>query len=191
VPARTRVLKKILITFGVLLIAVVFASLVNRDNAATYELSNDVANSSNGIATNTDNKGSQLAEVELQTVLGETISTSSFVGAPSIINIWYSTCEPCRRELPVLAQGALKYGEKIRFNGINIKDSAKVATEFAAEYGVKFEIFLDANGAFISASGVSTAPVTFAVNPQGLIVNQIAGELSTAKLDELVSELLK
>jgi thiol-disulfide isomerase/thioredoxin len=191
VPARTRALKKIIITFGVLLIAVVFASLINRDNAATYELSNDVANSSNGIATNTDNKGSQLAEVELQTVLGETISTSSFVGGPSIINIWYSTCEPCRRELPVLAQGALKYGERIRFIGINIKDSAKVATEFAAEYGVKFEIFLDANGAFISASGVSTAPVTLAVNPQGLIVNQIAGELSTAKLDELVSELLK
>ncbi len=190
-PARTRALKKILITFGALLVAVVFASLVNRDNAATYELSNDVANSSNGIATNTDNKGSQLAEVELQTVLGETISTSSLVGAPSIINIWYSTCEPCRRELPVLAQGAFKYGERIRFIGINIKDSAKVATEFAAEYGVKFEIFLDANGAFISASGVSTAPVTLAVNPQGLIVNQIAGELSTAKLDELVSELLK
>jgi len=191
VTARTRTLKRIIITFGVLLIAVVFVSLVNRDSAATYELSNNASTLSSGIATNTDNKGSQLAEVELQTVLGETISTSSLIGAPSIINIWYSTCEPCRRELPVLAQGALKYGEKIRFIGINIKDSAKVATEFAAEYGVKFEIFLDENGAFISASGVSTAPVTFAVNPQGLIVNQIAGELSTAKLDELVSELLK
>jgi hypothetical protein len=33
--------------------------------------------------------------------------------------------------------------------------------------------------------------MTLAVNAQGLIVNQIAGELSTAKLDELVSELLK
>ncbi len=43
-PARTRALKKIIITFGVLLIAVVFVSLVNRDNAATYELSNDAAN---------------------------------------------------------------------------------------------------------------------------------------------------
>lgn len=190
-PARTRDLKKILITFGVLLITVVFASLLNRDNATTYVLSNDVSNVSSGIAINTDNKGSQLAEVKLQTVLGETISTSSLIGAPTIINIWYSTCEPCRRELPVLAQGALKYDNKIRFVGINIKDSAKVASEFAADYGVKFEIFLDANGAFISTSGISTAPVTLAVNAQGLIIDQIAGELSTAKLDELVSELLK
>jgi thiol-disulfide isomerase/thioredoxin len=191
VPARTRDLKKILITFGVLLIAVVFASLLNRDSASTYVLSNDASTLSSGIATNTDNKGSQLAVVEVQTVLGETISTSSFVGSPSIINIWYSTCEPCRRELPALAQGALKHGEKIRFIGINIKDSAKVASEFASDYGVKFEIFLDSNGAFVSASGISTAPMTLAVNAQGLIVNQIAGELSTAKLDELVSELLK
>jgi thiol-disulfide isomerase/thioredoxin len=194
VPARTRALTKILITSGVLLVvvvAVVAASLVNRNSSATYELSNDASTLSNGIATNTDNKGSQLAEVELQTVLGETISTSSLIGAPTIINIWYSTCEPCRRELPVLAQGASKYGEKIRFIGINIKDSAKVASEFAADYGVKFEIFLDSNGAFVSASGVSTAPMTLAVNAQGLIINQIAGELSTAKLDELMSELLK
>lgn len=173
------------------MVVAVFASLINRDNTATYVLSNEVSNSSSDIATNTDNKGSQLVEVELQTVLGKTISTSSLIGAPTIINIWYSTCEPCRRELPVLAQGALKYDNKIRFVGINIKDSAKVASEFAADYGVKFEIFLDANGAFISASGISTAPVTLAVNAQGLIIDQIAGELSTAKLDELVSELLK
>ena len=180
-----------LIASGVLLVAVLVVSLINRDSAATYELSNDVSNSSSGIAKNADNRGSQLAEVELLTVLGETISTRSLIGAPTIINIWYSTCEPCRRELPVLAQGALKSGENIRFIGINIKDSAKVASEFAADYGVKFEIFLDANGAFISASGVSTAPMTLAVNAQGLIINQIAGELSTAKLDELMSELLK
>jgi thiol-disulfide isomerase/thioredoxin len=191
VPARTRTLKRIFISSGVLLVAVVFANLINRDSAATYELSNDASTLSSGIATNADNKGSQLAEVELQTVLGETISTSSLVGTPTIINIWYSTCEPCRRELPALAQGALKYGEKVRFIGINIKDSAKVASEFASDYGVKFEIFLDSNGAFVSASGVSTAPMTLAVNAQGLIINQIAGELSTAKLDELMSELLK
>ena len=190
-PARIRVLTKIFIAIGVLLVVAVFASLINRDNAATYVLSNEVSNSSSDIATNTDNKGSQLVEVELQTVLGKTISTSSLIGAPTIINIWYSTCEPCRRELPVLAQGALKYDNKIRFVGINIKDSAKVASEFAADYGVKFKILLDSNGAFISASGISTAPVTLAVNAQGLIIDQIAGELSTAKLDELVSELLK
>ena len=190
-PARTRTLNRIFITSGVLLVAVLVVSLINRKNAETYELSNDASTLSSGIATNTDNKGSQLAVVEVQTVLGETISTSSFVGSPSIINIWYSTCEPCRRELPALAQGALKYGEKVRFIGINIKDSAKVASEFASDYGVKFEIFLDSNGAFVTASGISTAPMTLAVNAQGLIVNQIAGELSTAKLNELVSELLK
>jgi thiol-disulfide isomerase/thioredoxin len=190
VPARTRDFKKIYIATVVLLVSAVFVSLINRDSS-TYELSNDLSNSSNGIATNTDNRGSQLAKVNLNTIFGETISTSSLIGAPTIINIWYSTCEPCRRELPVLAQGALQYSEKIRFIGINIKDSAKVASEFASEYGVKFEIFLDANGSFISASGIGTAPMTLAVNSQGLIINQIAGELSTAKLDELVSELLK
>ena len=183
-PARIRLLTKIATIILVLVFGAVVLRLANRGDDVTYKLTS-------GIATNVDNKGSQLVEVDLLTISGETISTSALIGMPTIINIWYSTCEPCRRELPVLAQGALEYNDKVRFVGVNIKDSARVASEFASKYGVDFEIYLDNSGAFISKSGIGTAPVTLAVNAQGVIINQIAGELSVAKLDELVAELLK
>jgi hypothetical protein len=50
------------------LVAVLVVSLINRKDAETYELSNNASTLSSGIATNTDNKGSQLAVVEVQTV---------------------------------------------------------------------------------------------------------------------------
>lgn len=190
-PARTR-LSLAIAGFVVLSAAILFTLQgFNSDDTQTYDLSNQVVLSNNEIATNTNNTGKALAQVDLKSVNGATVATQTFVGRPTIINIWYSTCEPCRRELPVLALGAEAYSDKVRFIGINIKDSAKVATEFALEYGVKFEIFLDTNGSFISSSGITTAPVTLAINAQGLVIRQFAGELSTDKLNSLVAELLK
>ena len=183
-PARTRLVKQVAAIFIVFVLGILLIQPFKSTEIKTYDLSNE-------IATNTDNTGRQLAEVDLKSVAGETISTRSLLGTPTIINIWYSTCEPCRRELPVLASGAQKYAGIVNFVGINIKDSAKVATEFAQKYGADFAIYLDDNGRFISKTGISTAPVTLAINAQGLVVSQTAGELSASKLDQVVTELLK
>ena len=190
-PARTRITKQVAVAFGVIFFGIIIARAVAPETTPSYELSNSVVLSSDGIATNTKLTGQQLPEVELTAVTGEKISTQTFTGAPMIINIWYSTCEPCRRELPVLASAATKHSDQVRFVGINIKDSAQVATEFAAQYGVQFELLLDNNGQFISALGIATAPVTLAVNAQGIIIDQVAGEISARKLNALVQELLK
>ena len=91
----------------------------------------------------------------------------------------------------MFASAAARYRDQVRFVGVNIKDSASVAEQFAAQYGVKFELLFDTKGLFISQLGIATAPVTLAVDAQGKIIEQIAGEISANKLNELVSELLK
>ena len=190
-PARTRLIKQALIIFAIIFLEFIVARTINGTDTPSYELSNSVDLSKDGIATNTRLTGQQLPSIELENVAGEKISTQSLLGAPMILNIWYSTCEPCRRELPVLASAAMRYRDQVRFVGVNIKDSASVAEQFAAQYGVKFELLFDTNGQFISQLGIATAPVTLAVDAQGKIIEQIAGEISASKLNELVSELLK
>ena len=190
-PARTRLIKQALIIFAIIFLGFIVARTINGTDTPSYELSNSVDLSKDGIATNTRLTGQQLPSIELENVAGQKISTQSLLGAPIILNIWYSTCEPCRRELPVLASAAMRYRDQVRFVGVNIKDSASVAEKFAAQYGVKFELLFDTNGQFISQLGIATAPVTLAVDAQGKIIEQIAGEISASKLNELVSELLK
>ncbi len=190
-PARTRIAKQVAIAFGIIFFGIIIARAIAPEATPSYNLSNSVVLPSDGIATNTKLAGQQLPKVELTTFTGEKISTQTLTGAPIIINIWYSTCEPCRRELPVLASAAAQYLDQVRFVGVNIKDSASVAKEFAAEYGVKFELLLDTNGSFISELGIATAPVTLAINAQGVIIDQVAGEISAGELDELVKKLLK
>ena len=190
-PARTRFFKQALIIFLIAVLAFVTTRIFNDNNTPSYTLSNSVDLSSDGIATNTLLLGSQLPAIKLETVEGQEVSTQSLLNKPLVINVWYSTCEPCRRELPALANADMQYRDLVRFVGVNIKDSATVAREFAAQYGVEFELLLDKNGLFISQLGIATAPVTLAIDQEGVIVGQKAGEISASELDELVKELLK
>jgi peroxiredoxin len=191
VPARTRFFKQALVIFLVVFLGFVVTRVLNDTDTPSYTLSNSIDLSSDGIATNSLLIGSQLPAIKLENVEGQEVSTQSLLNKPLIINVWYSTCEPCRRELPALANADTQYRDRVQFVGVNIKDSATVAKEFASQYGVKFELLLDKNGLFISQLGIATAPVTLAIDPQGLIVGQKAGEISAGELDELVKELLK
>ena len=190
-PARTRFFKQALVIFLIVFFGFVVTRVLNDTDTPSYTLSNSIDLSSDGIATNSLLVGSQLPAIKLENVDGQEVSTQSLLNKPLIINVWYSTCEPCRRELPALANADMQYRDRVRFVGVNIKDSATVAKEFASQYGVKFELLLDKNGLFISQLGIATAPVTLAIDPQGLIVGQKAGEISASELDELVKELLK
>lgn len=91
--------------------------------------------------------------------------------------------------MPALAAAHRKYGDSIRFIGLNMNDSATVARDFATKYGVTFELFTESSGAFVSALGIVTAPFTLFVNSDGQIVNQFAGELTASTLDVLISEV--
>lgn len=190
-PARTRFFKQALIVFLIVLLGLFTTRIVNDTDTPSYTLSNSIDLSSEGIATNTLKIGSKLPAINLENVDGQEVSTQSLLNKPLVVNVWYSTCEPCRRELPALAKADMQYRDLVRFVGVNIKDSATVAREFASQYGVKFELLLDKNGQFISQLGIATAPVTLAIDQRGVIVGQKAGEISASELDELVKELLK
>ncbi|MFM8663864.1 MAG: TlpA family protein disulfide reductase [Acidimicrobiaceae bacterium] len=190
-PARTRFFKQALFVFLIVLLGFVTTRIVNDTDTPSYTLSNSINLSSESIATNTLLIGSNLPAIKLENVDGQEVSTQGLLNKPIIVNFWYSTCEPCRRELPALANADMQHRDQVRFIGVNIKDSATVAKEFAAQYGVEFELLLDKNGLLISKLGIATAPVTLAIDSQGVIIAQKAGEISANELDELVKELLK
>ena len=141
------------------------------------------------IGTNDELTGKSLPTSPIISLAGTTMSTSDLIGTPLLINFWFSTCEPCRREMPVLAAAHRKYGDSIRFVGLNMNDSASVAQAFAKKYGVVYEMFTEPSGALVAALGIATAPFTIFVTSEGRIVNQHAGELTESTLDAIITEV--
>ena len=140
------------------------------------------------IALNRQSEGTLLATTGIESLTGDVVSTASLLGQPLIVNFWYSTCEPCRREFPVLAAAHAARGDTVRFVGVNINDSAAVTADFAARYGAEFEQYRDPNGVLTAAMGIATAPVTLFVDAGGIVVRQVAGEITAAMLDATMRE---
>ncbi|HEX3088513.1 MAG TPA: TlpA disulfide reductase family protein, partial [Ilumatobacteraceae bacterium] len=85
---------------------VVAANRDGGDNASdgtddvTLSSSNDLSPT---IGTNAVVTGKALPRVNLETLSGDTFATADLVGKPMVVNFWYSTCAPCKKELPAFA----------------------------------------------------------------------------------------
>lgn len=141
------------------------------------------------IGTNAPVQGTTLPTVDLSTNDGGTVGTTDLLGQPLVINVWNSTCGPCKKELPAFAAVHAEYGDRVRFVGVNTLDVPEVNESFARERGVQYELLRDVDGAFTDAVGIATQPVTLFVAADGTIVRQ-TGVLDEATLQQYVDELL-
>jgi peroxiredoxin len=148
----------------------------------TLSSSNDLSPT---IGTNAKVTGKQLPHVDVQTREGDTFHTADLIGKPLVINFWYSTCAPCKRELPAFAAVQAKYGDQVRFVGVDSLPPSDREESFARDKGVKYELFYDTNGELISAAGVAAFPQTLIIDSNGTILQQ-TGELTQDKLEELI-----
>lgn len=152
------------------------------DDDVTLTSGNDLAPS---IGTNAAVTGRQFPAVDVVTLSGDSLSTADLVGRPMIINFWYSSCLPCKRELPAFAAVHAKFGDRVRFVGVDSLPPSQHEEDFARGKGVKYELLYDANGELTSAVGIANFPQTLAIDAHGLILEQ-TGELTADTLEELI-----
>lgn len=139
------------------------------------------------IGTNTPNTGRQWPVLEIEGLDGSPVTVRNEDNKPLLVNFWFSTCEPCKREMPALVAAHAKYG--IDIVGINPRDSADAARAFADDFGVDYTLLRDTNGVYLTKLGVGTFPMTYLVDGNGTIIEQHAGEVKTADLDRMLSPL--
>ena len=153
------------------------------DDDVTLSSGNDLSPS---IGTNAAVTGRTVAQVNLQTVNGDRFPTTELSGRPLVINLWFSTCAPCSRELPAFAAAQSMFGDRVRFVGINSSGLDSTSEErFARDKGVQYELYYDPNGEFTSAMRIANFPQTLLVAANGTIVEQ-TGELTANALEDLI-----
>jgi len=172
--------------------ALVWANSVGSDRRADAVLDQPgvVPFPDSGI-TNPDMEGDVLPVADLSDAEGNLVSTASLLGGePIVLNFWYSTCAPCRKELPDFAEVHAELGDEVRFIGVNPWDSWEVQERFATERGVEFELLLDDTQELQLELELLNYPTTLFVTPDGMIVEQ-AGVLDVDGLRMKVDELME
>lgn len=126
---------------------------------------------------------------------GETTTGEAYTWEPgtvTVVNIWWSGCGPCIREMPLLTELDEAYGDQVEFLGINIRDtSAANALAFERDRGVDYPSLYEPEGNatlfFPGRTSPRATPTTYVIDTEGEIASLISGEIpSRTTLTELV-----
>jgi thiol-disulfide isomerase/thioredoxin len=92
---------------------------------------------------------------------------AALAGRPALLNVWGSWCEPCRTELPVLAEYAAR-PDAVPVYGIDSRDDPRSALALLADLGVRLPMVTDPDGALRNALDVPPAlPISYLVAADG------------------------
>jgi peroxiredoxin len=117
-------------------------------------------------------------------------SLTDYRGKWVLVNFWASWCGPCRSEVPDLQELAQRRPDKLVVLGVNQQESDGAARKFVDEFGVEYPVLLDRSGEVSQAYRALGLPVSYLVNPQGVIVKGWPGRISEDELKALDEEYL-
>jgi thiol-disulfide isomerase/thioredoxin len=135
-----------------------------------------------------DQSGEAVPDEPYETLAGGRGSLAAFRGKPLVVNFFASSCEPCIREMPALQNAHQRLGDQVAFVGMNVKDPEGPASDLVQRTGVTYEIARDPDGAYFAEFGAVALPTTAFVSPGGRIVKVVTGELTTEKIEQLLTE---
>lgn len=147
----------------------------------------------------TSDNARKIPSVDLKTLEGKTVSSSTFSndGKPIIISFWATWCSPCKKELNAVAE---VYDDWRKETGVKLiavslddsRSSSKVAP-YVNSKGWEYDEYLDLNSDFKRAMGVNNPPHTFIVDGKGNVVWQHVGykDGDEAQYIEVVRKIIK
>lgn len=128
----------------------------------------------------------------LQVLEGSSVKLSAYQGKAVVLNFWGSFCQPCVREMPLLAKTAEDSANaNIQFIGVNLGESELVVKNFIRQTSVTYPIFLDPDLKVTERYGVISYPTTFFIDTKGIIREKIVGELDEKTLQAGIAKILK
>lgn len=132
--------------------------------------------------------GADLPQVSLPCFTGGAVLPVTELRGPAVINLWASSCAPCREELPLLQELADRTAGRLHVVGVDTNDTRDAGSSFAADKGVSFPTFFDADKKLLYGLGRTALPVTVFVAADGKRFDYVGPALDKPTLGALVRE---
>ena len=123
---------------------------------------------------------------------GSTAYLSDFDGHVIALYFWASWCPPCKSTMPIFQELYNEYGDQgLVVLGVNQRETASQAQEYAEEVDVTYPIVLDSYAEIADYFRLMGPPATILLDRDGEVVKQFIGVVSRDQLDEILKPLLR
>lgn len=118
-------------------------------------------------------------EFTLNDLNGNQVSISDYEGKILFLNFWQTTCPPCIEEMPDFLDFVEDQPDDLTWLTVNFNETDEQVREFFAEYDfLGIPTVMDYNSDVRYQYGVYGAPVTFVIDPDGVIRYMNIGKLT-------------
>lgn len=122
----------------------------------------------------------------LDAAIGEATTLGAQMdGRPTLLVVWATWCQPCRKELPEIQQFA-RANPGIKVVTVNLGDERESVNAFLDELGVELATMIDTEGRLTSATKVGSVPSLAMLSSSGEVVARHTGELEPDTLASLL-----
>jgi cytochrome c biogenesis protein CcmG/thiol:disulfide interchange protein DsbE len=118
------------------------------------------------------------------------VKSATFKGRWYLVNVWGTWCPECRAEHPVLLD--IQREGKVVLVGLNYQDEDEKARQWLVDLGNPYEaVAVDREGRAAIDFGVYGAPESFLVNPEGIIVKKVTGQITAESWKAIREEFVE
>ncbi len=133
--------------------------------------------------------GKSAPAVSGTTLAGRPFSLGAERGHYVYVNFFASWCPACQAEQQALADFGFEQGRQAagaRMVSVVFNDTVGDARRYAAQWGIRWPVVPDSAGAIANRFGVDAPPMTFLVDPQGVVVGTWEGPVTVSQLDRML-----
>jgi peroxiredoxin len=125
-------------------------------------------------------------DFNLPSVHGHDVQLSNYEDSTVVLNFWFTSCPPCRHEIPELSAFNKAHPEVVMF-GISVDTMSTAQLQRASErLGISYEVLHDRVSHAANAYEVSVFPTTVVIK-KGQIAATRVGVVDQAYLERLIN----
>ena len=114
------------------------------------------------------------------------VNLKDFSGRFVLLNFWATWCSPCLKEMPDFEEVYQQIGqEKLVVLAIGMGEDTLKISKFTEKYGFSYPLVADPKMEITNLYGVKNIPVTYLIDPEGLVLGRALGIRDWASPDLL------